>query len=119
RAGEEVLQGAQHAGLPEVVAPADPPLRDGALPGLALRPLLRGAGARLRVRAPRAGGAVLDRADPAPWGAPRPVLAALFWVGRIRLVWAPHAQCFVNSICPLRPGVPMGEPTARNLPWLG
>jgi stearoyl-CoA desaturase (delta-9 desaturase) len=48
-----------------------------------------------------------------------PLLASLFWIGPIRLVWALHAQCFVNSICHLRPGVPMGEPTARNLPWLG
>ena len=48
-----------------------------------------------------------------------PVVAAFFWLGPIRLVWALHAQCFVNSICHLRPGVPMGEPTARNVPWLG
>jgi len=48
-----------------------------------------------------------------------PVLAALFWLGPIRLVWALHAQCFVNSICHLRPNSPMGESTARNLPWLG
>lgn len=48
-----------------------------------------------------------------------PLLASLFWIGPIRLVWALHAQCFVNSICHLRPGVPMGEPTARNVPWLG
>ena len=60
------------------------------------------------------------------WAAPthgfaasHPVLAAMFWIGPIRLVWALHAQCFVNSICHLRPGVPMGEPTARNVPWLG
>jgi fatty-acid desaturase len=46
-------------------------------------------------------------------------IAAFFWLGPIRLVWALHAQCFVNSICHLRPGVPMGEPTARNVPWLG
>jgi len=51
--------------------------------------------------------------------ATHPVLAAMFWLGPIRLVWALHAQCFVNSICHLRPGVPMGEPTARNVPWLG
>jgi len=48
-----------------------------------------------------------------------PLVASLFWIGPIRLVWALHAQCFVNSICHLRPGVPMGEQTARNLPWLG
>ena len=46
-------------------------------------------------------------------------LATFFWLGPIRLVWALHAQCFVNSICHLRPGVPMGEATARNIPWLG
>ena len=50
---------------------------------------------------------------------PKIGLAAFFWFGPIRLVWALHAQCFVNSICHLRPGVPMGEPTARNVPWLG
>jgi stearoyl-CoA desaturase (delta-9 desaturase) len=48
-----------------------------------------------------------------------PLLATFFWLGPIRLVWALHAQCFVNSICHLRPGTPMGESTARNLPWLG
>jgi fatty-acid desaturase len=50
---------------------------------------------------------------------PHVILASFFWLGPIRLVWALHAQCFVNSICHLRPGVPMGEPTARNVPWLG
>jgi stearoyl-CoA desaturase (delta-9 desaturase) len=44
-----------------------------------------------------------------------PLLASIFWLGPIRLVWALHAQCFVNSICHLR----LGEQTARNLPWLG
>ena len=29
-------------------------------------------------------------------------LAAFFWVGPIRLVFALHAQCFVNSICHMR-----------------
>jgi stearoyl-CoA desaturase (delta-9 desaturase) len=48
-----------------------------------------------------------------------PVWATLFWLGPIRLVWALHAQCFVNSICHLRKNVPWGEGTARNLPWLG
>jgi len=51
--------------------------------------------------------------------APHIIIASFFWLGPIRLVWALHAQCFVNSICHLRPGVPMGEPTARNVPWLG
>jgi fatty-acid desaturase len=49
----------------------------------------------------------------APFG-----LAAFFWIGPIRLVWALHAQCFVNSVCHLRPGVAPGESTARNVPWL-
>jgi fatty-acid desaturase len=45
--------------------------------------------------------------------------AAFFWLGPIRLVWALHAQCFVNSICHINPTVPDGEQTARNVPWLG
>jgi fatty-acid desaturase len=47
------------------------------------------------------------------------VAAAFFWLGPIRLVWALHAQCFVNSICHINPTVPAGEPTARNIPLLG
>jgi len=44
-------------------------------------------------------------------------LAAFFWLGPIRLVWALHAQCFVNSISHMRPDVrPAG--TARNVAWL-
>ncbi|HVZ71300.1 MAG TPA: fatty acid desaturase [Polyangia bacterium] len=48
-----------------------------------------------------------------------PVLATFFWLGPIRLVWALHAQCFVNSICHINPSVPEGEQTARNIPLLG
>jgi fatty-acid desaturase len=50
----------------------------------------------------------------APFG-----LAALLWLGPMRLVWALHAQCFVNSICHMRPGVAPGQSTARNVLWLG
>lgn len=45
-------------------------------------------------------------------------LAAFFWMGPIRLVWALHAQCFVNSICHMRPAARDGEGTAKNVPWL-
>lgn len=43
---------------------------------------------------------------------------AFFWLGAIRLVFALHGQCFVNSVCHLRPGVPFGEDSSRNVPWL-
>jgi len=49
----------------------------------------------------------------APFG-----LTAFFWLGPIRLVLALHAQCCVNSICHLRPGVAPGEGTSRNVAWL-
>jgi stearoyl-CoA desaturase (delta-9 desaturase) len=49
----------------------------------------------------------------APFG-----LAAWLWMGPLRLAMALHAQCFVNSICHMRPGVRDGEQTARNVPWL-
>jgi stearoyl-CoA desaturase (delta-9 desaturase) len=49
----------------------------------------------------------------APFG-----LAAFFWIGPIRLVWALHAQCFVNSVCHLRPDAAPGESTAKNVRWL-
>jgi fatty-acid desaturase len=45
-------------------------------------------------------------------------LAAFLWIGPIRLVWALHAQCFVNSICHMRPEAGPDEQTARNVPWL-
>jgi len=49
----------------------------------------------------------------APFG-----LAALLWMGPLRLVVALHAQCFVNSVCHMRPDARDGEPTARNVAWL-
>ncbi len=44
--------------------------------------------------------------------------AAFFWIGPMRLVWALHAQCFVNSICHMRPSAGPDEATAKNVPWL-
>ena len=44
--------------------------------------------------------------------------AAFFWLGAIRLVFALHGQCFVNSVCHLRPDTPPGEDSSRNVPWL-
>jgi fatty-acid desaturase len=45
-------------------------------------------------------------------------LAMFFWVGPIRLVWALHAQCFVNSICHMRKVASADEATAKNVVWL-
>ena len=45
--------------------------------------------------------------------------AAFFWIGAIRLVFALHAQCFVNSVCHTEPGVSPGEDSSRNVTWLG
>jgi fatty-acid desaturase len=45
--------------------------------------------------------------------------AAFFWLGAIRLVFALHAQCFVNSVCHSEPGVPRGQDSSRNVTWLG
>lgn len=45
-------------------------------------------------------------------------LAAFFWLGAIRLCFALHAQCFVNSVCHSEPGVPIGEDSSRNVRWL-
>ncbi|HVR60451.1 MAG TPA: fatty acid desaturase [Polyangia bacterium] len=45
-------------------------------------------------------------------------LAAFFWIGPIRLVWALHAQCFVNSVCHMRKTASPDEATAKNVPWL-
>jgi fatty-acid desaturase len=44
--------------------------------------------------------------------------AAFFWLGAIRLVFALHGQCFVNSISHLRPGTEEGEDTSQNVAWL-
>jgi len=49
-----------------------------------------------------------------PFGA-----AAFFWLGPIRLVYALHAQCFVNSVAHMRPGRRDGEDSSQNLVWLG
>jgi fatty-acid desaturase len=43
---------------------------------------------------------------------------AFFWLGAIRLVFALHAQCFVNSICHTEPGIVPGEDSSRNVRWL-
>jgi fatty-acid desaturase len=45
-------------------------------------------------------------------------LAAFFWIGPIRLVFALHAQCFVNSICHMRADAGPDEATAKNVRWL-
>jgi stearoyl-CoA desaturase (delta-9 desaturase) len=42
---------------------------------------------------------------------------AFFWLGPIRLVFALHAQCFVNSVCHLKKE-PGPEGTAMNVRWL-
>lgn len=45
-------------------------------------------------------------------------LAAFFWLGAIRLVFALHAQCFVNSVSHLRRGTQPGADSSRNVHWL-
>lgn len=45
-------------------------------------------------------------------------LAAFFWLGAIRLVFALHGQCFVNSVSHLRSGAQPGEDSSRNVYWL-
>jgi sn-1 stearoyl-lipid 9-desaturase len=45
-------------------------------------------------------------------------LAAFFWMGPIRLIFALHSQCFVNSVCHMRKDAAPGEATARNVRWL-
>jgi len=44
--------------------------------------------------------------------------AAFFWLGAIRLVFALHGQCFVNSVSHLRPGTRIGEDSSQNVYWL-
>ena len=44
--------------------------------------------------------------------------AAFFWLGAIRLVFALHGQCFVNSVCHTQPDVREGEDSSRNVGWL-
>ncbi len=43
---------------------------------------------------------------------------AFFWLGSIRLVFALHAQCFVNSVCHTEPTAALGEDSSRNVHWL-
>jgi stearoyl-CoA desaturase (delta-9 desaturase) len=45
-------------------------------------------------------------------------LEGFFWLGAIRLVYALHAQCFVNSICHMGSKVPLGQDSSRNVAWL-
>jgi fatty-acid desaturase len=44
--------------------------------------------------------------------------AAFFWLGAIRLCFALHAQCFVNSVCHTEPGIVVGADSSRNVGWL-
>lgn len=46
-------------------------------------------------------------------------LKGFFWLGAIRIVFALHGQCFVNSICHMRPDVAEGEDSSQNVAWLG
>jgi stearoyl-CoA desaturase (delta-9 desaturase) len=42
-----------------------------------------------------------------------------FWLGSIRLVFALHGQCFVNSVCHMgAQAVEPGGDSSRNVPWL-
>ena len=45
-------------------------------------------------------------------------LEAFFWLGAIRIVFALHGQCFVNSICHMRPAAAEGDDASRNVWWL-
>ena len=45
--------------------------------------------------------------------------AAFFWCGPIRLLYALHAQCFINSSGHMGAGLEEGEDSSQNLPWLG
>lgn len=49
-----------------------------------------------------------------PWEA---ALAAMLWIGPVRLVWALHTQCSVNSICHLGAIADHGG-SSRNVAWL-
>lgn len=42
-----------------------------------------------------------------------------FWVGSIRLIYALHMQCFVNSLLHLSPNAPEHTDSSRNIWWLG
>lgn len=43
----------------------------------------------------------------------------LFWLGSIRLVYLLHLQAVVNSLLHLKPGLPEGVDSSRNIWWLG
>ena len=45
-------------------------------------------------------------------------LPAFFWIGAIRLVFALHGQCFVNSVCHLAPIATTQTDSSRNVSWL-
>ncbi len=75
----------------------------------------------------------LDRPSYHIWDSLRLVIMALsylgglafgiegfFWLGAIRLVFALHGQCFVNSICHMRPSTAGddGDDSSRNVTWL-
>ena len=45
-------------------------------------------------------------------------LEGFFWLGSIRLVFALHGQCFVNSICHMGAERRPGEDSSRNVVWL-
>jgi fatty-acid desaturase len=49
-----------------------------------------------------------------PW---QEALAAMLWIGPVRLVWALHTQCSVNSICHLGTIAERGG-SSRNVAWL-
>jgi fatty-acid desaturase len=49
-----------------------------------------------------------------PW---QDALAAMLWIGPVRLVWALHTQCTVNSICHLGAIADHGG-SSRNVAWL-
>ena len=49
-----------------------------------------------------------------PW---QEALAAMLWIGPVRLVWALHTQCSVNSICHLGASADHGG-SSRNVAWL-
>lgn len=46
-------------------------------------------------------------------------LAEFFWLGPLRLTFALHAQCFVNSIAHMRHDRKPGEDSSQNIIWLG
>jgi stearoyl-CoA desaturase (delta-9 desaturase) len=45
--------------------------------------------------------------------------SGFFWIGAIRLVYSLHLQAFVNSLLHLKPGLPEGVDSSRNIWWLG